>query len=99
MFYASQSYLALPRQTIRNNSDRLILFKQTKGDNQSMYYDIGAYDMKYDDFKEMCHKSWNERFNYLCIDMNKIKNESENRISMKAKTHILNAFPKRNLSN
>ena len=27
--YNSQSYFALPRQSIRNNSDRLILFKQT----------------------------------------------------------------------
>ena len=35
--YISQSYFALPRQNIRNNSDRLILFKQTLGDVQCMY--------------------------------------------------------------
>ena len=29
VYYISQSYFALPRQSIRNNSDRLILFKQT----------------------------------------------------------------------
>ena len=46
-----------------------------------MYYDIGAYDMKYDEFKEKCHKTWNERFNYLCTDMTKDKNEGKNRIS------------------
>ena len=57
VYYISQSYFALPRQSIRNNSDRLILFKQTLRDVQSMYYDIGAYDMKYDEFKEMCHKA------------------------------------------
>ena len=28
-------------------------------------------DMKYDEFKEMCHKAWDERYNYLCIDMTK----------------------------
>ena len=55
VYYISQSYFALPRQSIRNNSDQLILFKQTLRDVQSMYYDIGAYDMKYDEFKEMCH--------------------------------------------
>ena len=65
VYYISQSYFALPRQSIRNNSDRLILFKQTSRDVQSMYYDIGAYDMKYDEFKEMCHKASSERFNYL----------------------------------
>ena len=29
VYYISQSYFGLPRQSIRNNSDRLILFKQT----------------------------------------------------------------------
>ena len=56
VYYISQSYFALPRQSIRNNSDRLILFKQILRDVQSMYYDVGAYDMKYDEFKELCHK-------------------------------------------
>ena len=65
VFYISQSYFALPRQSIKNNSDRLILFKQTLRDVQSMYYDIGAYDLKYDEFKQMCHKARSERFNYI----------------------------------
>ena len=57
VYYISQSFFALPRQSIRNNSDRLILFKQTLRDVQSMYYDIGAYDMNYDEYKQMCHKA------------------------------------------
>ena len=61
VFYISQSYFALPRQSIRNNSDRLILFKQTLRDVQSMYYDTGASDMKYEEFKEMCQKAWDEK--------------------------------------
>ena len=36
VYYISQSNFALPRQSIRNNSDRLILFKQTLTDVQSM---------------------------------------------------------------
>ena len=64
VYYISQSCFGLPRQSIRNNCDRLILFKQTLRDVQSMYYDIGAYDMKYDEFKEICHKSWSERSLY-----------------------------------
>ena len=60
VFYVSHGYFGLPRQSIRNNSDRLILFKQTLRDVQSMYNDIGAYDMKYDEFKKMCHKAWSE---------------------------------------
>ena len=36
VYYIIQSYFGLPRQSIRNNSDRLILFKQTIRDVQSM---------------------------------------------------------------
>ena len=86
VYYISQSYFALPRQSIRNNSDRLILFKQTLRDVQSMYYDIGAYDMKYDEFKQMCHKAWDEKYNYLYIDKTKNKNEGKYRIFNESKT-------------
>ena len=63
VYYISQSCFGLPRQNIRNNSDRLILFKQRLRDLQSMYYDIGAFDMIYDEFKEMYRVDWSERFN------------------------------------
>ena len=86
VYYISQNYFALPRQSIRNKSDRLILFKQTLRDVQSMYYDIGAFDMKNDEFKEMCHKSWDERYNYLCIDMTKNKDDGKYRIFNEIKT-------------
>ena len=93
VYYISQSYFALPRQSIRNNSDRLILFKQTLRDVQSMYYDIGAYDMNYDEFKQMCHKAWDERFNYLCIDMTKNENEGKYRIFNESKTTYFECIP------
>ena len=79
VYYISQSYFGLPRQSIRTNSNRLILFKQTHRDVQSMYLDIGAFDMIYDEFKEMCRVAWSEKFNYLCIDMTKSKNEGKYR--------------------
>ena len=93
VYYISQSYFALPRQSIRNNSDRLILFKQTLRDVQSMYYDIGAYDMNYDEFKEMCHKAWDERYNYLCIDMTKNKNDGKYRIFNESKPTYIDCIP------
>ena len=86
VYYISRSYFALPRQSVRNNSDRLKLFKQTLRNVQSMYYDIDASDMKYDEFKEMCHKAWDEKFNYLCIDMTKNKNEGIYRFFNESKT-------------
>ena len=72
-YYISQSYFGLPRQSIRNNRDRLILFKQTLRDVESIFKDIGGYDMRYDEFEEMCREAWNERFMYLCIDIDMIE--------------------------
>ena len=96
VYYISQSYFALPRQSIRNNSDRLILFKQTLRDVQSMYYDIGAYNMNYDEFTQMCHKAWDERYNYLCIDMAENKNDGKYRIFNKKKTTYIDCIPETN---
>ena len=93
VYYISQSYFGLPRRSIRNNSDRLILFKQTLRDVQSMYYDIGAYDMNYDEFKQMCHKAWNEEYNYLCIDMTKNKTDGKYRIFNESKTIYIECIP------
>ena len=90
--YISQSYFALPRQSIRNNSDRLILFKQSLRDVQSMYHDIGAFDMIYDEFKEMCRVAWSEKFNYLCIDMTKNKNDGKYRIFNESKTTYIDCI-------
>ena len=96
VYYISQNYFTLPRQSIRNNSDRLILFKQTLRDVQNMYYDIGAYDMKHDEFKEMCHKAWDGKFNYLCIDMSKNKNEGKYRIFNESKPTYIDCIPETN---
>ena len=75
--YISQSFFGLPRQSIRSNSDRLILFKETLRDVQSMYQDIGTFDMIYDEFMELCRVAWSHKFNYLCIDMTENKNEGK----------------------
>ena len=81
VYYISQSYVGLPRQTIRKNRDRLILFKQTLREVESMYEDIGGYDMKFDEFKKMSRRAWSEKFNYLCFHMSKNRNEGKYRIA------------------
>ena len=50
VYYISQSCFASPRQKIRNNSDRLIVFKQILRDVQSLYHAIGAFDKIYVEF-------------------------------------------------
>ena len=94
VFYISQNYFGLTRQSIRNKSDRLILFRQTSRDVQSMYDDIGIYDVKYDEFKELVRKAWGGNFNYLCSHMSQNKNGVNVVFSMTVKTLILNVFAK-----
>ena len=80
VYYISQSFFGLPRLGIRKNSDRLILFKQTLRGIQSMYQYMGAFDMRFDEFEEICRVAWSENINYLCIDMAKTKNDGIYRI-------------------
>ena len=68
IYYLSQSYFNLPKITIRNNSNRIILFNQTLKDIEHIYRDVGSYDMNYDEFKELYRKSSGEDYNYLYID-------------------------------
>ena len=70
IYYLSQSYFDLPKRTIRNNSKKIILFNRTLKlkDIEHIYRDFAGYDMNYDEFKDLCRKSWEEDYNYLYID-------------------------------
>ena len=65
IYYLSQSYFDLPKRTIRNNSNKIILVNQTLKDIELIYRDVAGYDMNYDEFKDLCRKSWEEDYNYL----------------------------------
>ena len=43
----SQSCFDLPKTTIRNNSNIIILFQQTLKDVEHIYRDIAGFDMSY----------------------------------------------------
>ena len=74
VYYLSQSYFDLPKRTIRNNSNVIVLFQQTLKDMQHIYTDIAGFDMSYDEFKELCREAWRERYNYLLINRLEDKN-------------------------
>ena len=69
VYNLSQSYFDLPKRTIRNNSNILILFQQTLKDVEHIYRDIAGFDMSYDEFKSV----W-EKYNYLLINRLEDKN-------------------------
>ena len=62
-----------------------------------MYYDIRAYKMKNDEFKEMCHKAWSEIFTYFCIDMTKKKDNGKYRSFKESKTTYIDCIPESEL--
>ena len=73
VFYLSQSYFDLPKRTIRNNSNIIILFQQTLKDVENLYRDIAGFDMSYDEFKMLCREAWRDKYDYL--EINRMENK------------------------
>ena len=93
IYYLSQSFFDLPKRTIRNNSNKIILFNQTLKDIEHIYRDVAGYDMKYDEFKDLCRKSWEEDYNYLYIDRSKKRNQGRYCICNESKKAYIEATP------
>ena len=77
VYYLSQSYFDLPKRTIRNNSNIIILFQQTLKDVEHIYRDIAGFDMSNDEFKSLCREAWRDPYNYLIINRLEDKNGSK----------------------
>ena len=93
IFYLSQSYFDLPKRTIRNKSNKFILFSQTLEDIEHIYRDVAGYYMNYDEFKDLCRKSWEEDYNYLCIDRSKTRGQGKYCICNESKKTYIEATP------
>ena len=91
IYYLSQSYFDLPKRTKRNNSNKIILFNQTLKDLEHIYRDVAGYDMNYDEFKDLCRKSWGEDCNYLYIDRSKKRDQGKYCICNESKNTFLEA--------
>ena len=88
IYYLSQSFFDLPKRTIRNNSNEIVLFNQTLKDLEHIYRDAAGYDMNYGEFKKLCRKSWDEEYNYLCIDRSKKRDQGRYCICNESKKNI-----------
>ena len=62
-YYLSQSFFDLPKRTIRNNSNKIILFNQTLKYIDYIYRDVAGCDKSYDEIKQLCRKTWEEDYN------------------------------------
>ena len=72
VFYITQSYFKLPRQTIRENSNFLILFRQDEKNLRHIFEDWCSDDsmtLTYSVFKSFCMDIWNgEKHSFVTID-------------------------------
>ena len=68
IYYISQSYFHLPKNTIRNNSNIIILSKQTLRDTILLFNDIAGLDMNLEEWKQLCRKAWENDYDSLQID-------------------------------
>ena len=68
IYYLSQSWYSLPKNTIRNNSSVLCIVSQTKADMQSLHRDVAGLDMSYQDWLELCREAWSKPHNYIQIN-------------------------------
>ena len=96
IYYLSQSYFDLLKRAIRNNSNKIILFNQTFKGIEHIYRDVARYDMNYDEFEEICRKSWDEDCNYLCIDRAKKRDQGRYCICNESKKRYIEAIPQTN---
>ena len=81
------------KRTIKNNSNKIILFNQTLKDFEHIYRDVAGYDMNYDEFKELCGKSWEEDYNYLYIHRFKKRDQGKHCICNESKKTYIEATP------
>ena len=72
-FYISQNYFLLPRKTIRENSNFIILFPQDAKDIAHIHADHCSMDMDFNEFKEFCQSVWSRQHNFITIDTTSTK--------------------------
>ena len=73
-FYISQSYFRLPRHSIRENSNIIILFPQDAKNLHHIYADHCEGDMTLGEFKQFCRKVWSAApHQFVTIDLSSEK--------------------------
>ena len=78
---------------LRNISSIFFLFNQTLKDIEHISRDVAGYDKCYDEFKELCKKSFEEDYNYLYIDRSKKTDQGKYCIYNKSKNSYIECTP------
>ena len=80
----------MPKRTKGNNINKIFLCNETLKEIEHIFRDVAGFDMSYDEFKELCRKSWENYYNCLCIDrfLKKIENKEDIVFVMKPKKRV-----------
>ena len=68
IYYITQSYFHIPKNTIRKNSNKIILFKQTLRVIILLFHHKAGLDMNLEERKSLCREAWEIKYDYLQID-------------------------------
>ena len=63
--FISQSYYEVPRRTIRENCNFLVLFEQSMKSLDHIFRDTVDPDMDIKEFKALTKKAWSKRHSFL----------------------------------
>lgn len=67
-FYISQNYFKLDRQTVRENSNFIILFPQSEKNLDHIHRDH-CTQISNTEFKTFCNLVWRKKYNFVTIDL------------------------------
>jgi GTPase SAR1 family protein len=83
--YLSQNYTKLPLHSIRSNANFFIIFKSANRVVEQLHRDFSSIDLSATEFKQLCAKTWKEKFNFLVIDLTRDdddKNRFRNKLEL-----------------
>ena len=66
--FISQNYFALPRNSIRENSNFIILYPQNSKSVLHIWMDH-CTDLPFEEFSALCQQVWGTKYNFLTIDL------------------------------
>ena len=75
MIYLNQNQFTIDIQSVRENFNLYIFFEQRARILISIYHDFfKIFELRYNDFANICNKVWKEPYDYNVIDLTKNKN-------------------------
>ena len=77
-FYISQNYFKLDRQTVRENSNFIILFPQSEKNLDHIHRDHCTH-ITIQEFKAFCNYVWRKKYNFVTIDLTRPFNNGKYR--------------------